>query len=104
MPWSVLEIVITGKKSAVDAGFTIGLTTNTELMPIGGVSTSTKGVVEGKIGEALTWARVGEAGDVDDKANGAGANEIAIGGGLEGEFDVKILNFRGFLAKLGSKS
>lgn len=78
-------------------------------MSVGGVGAGMKGVVEGKIVEAFTGAGAGRAGDADDKhandkANGAGADEVAAGGGPEGEVGVKTPNFRSFLPKSDSSS
>ena len=102
--WPVLVVVIAGGGSAADAGFTIGSTAGAGPVPVGGVGAGTTGVVEGKIGEALTWAGAGGAGDADDKANGAGADEVSAGRWPEGEVGVKTPNFRGFLPKSDSSS
>ena len=52
----------------------------------------------------MTWAGAGGAGDADDKANGAGADEVPAGRWLEGEVGVKTPNFRVFLPKSDSSS
>ena len=93
----MLGVVIAGEESTEDAGFVIGSTVDIDPVSVGGVGAGMKGVVEGRILEALTGAGIGGAeevligaspdgvGDADDDTNGAGTDKVAAAGGPKGE-------------------
>lgn len=76
--WSIQVKVIAGIGLAADTGLNISLTISADFLPICKVGIGIMEFVKCKIREVLTWIGAGRIKDTNNKANNAGADEIAV--------------------------